>query len=84
MVCCRLGASRFARYVDDGRSIFDRQCGGGVAVVLGFLIIYRTGRTPLAISPILEQVLPEDEAIAVLELDGPEELAEEPKRYAAE
>jgi DNA recombination protein RmuC len=30
------------------------------------------------------EVLPEVEAIAVLELDGPEELAEEPERYAAE
>ena len=30
------------------------------------------------------EVLPEVEAIALLELDGPEELAEEPERYAAE
>jgi DNA recombination protein RmuC len=30
------------------------------------------------------EVLPEVEAVAVLELDGPEELAEEPERYAAE
>ena len=30
------------------------------------------------------EVLPEVEATAVLELDGPDELAEEPERYAAE
>jgi hypothetical protein len=28
-----------------------------VAVILGFLIVYRSGRTPLALSPILEQRL---------------------------
>jgi hypothetical protein len=31
--------------------------GLAVAVVLGILIVYRTGRKPLAISPILEQRL---------------------------
>ena len=30
------------------------------------------------------ELLPEIEAVAVLELDGPDELAEEPERYAAE
>jgi hypothetical protein len=30
------------------------------------------------------ELLPEIEAVAVLELDGHEELAEEPERYAAE
>ena len=30
------------------------------------------------------EVLPDAEAVAVLELDGPDELAEEPERYAAE
>jgi hypothetical protein len=30
------------------------------------------------------EILPEAETVAVLEMEGPDELAEEPERYAAE